>query len=229
MPGFDSGMLRALCADWFGPSLLEKHLLLAGQSSTMRDDPPSRKGGDPPVSHRGPIAKILAVILVVAVQWLFVPTAAGPKSATLAGTIYAFDGEQPVDGAILHAGDMRTGEIYSSAATNSDGIFVLSDLPPAAYELAVEKDGGLYLVGAPLQLAPGQKRDVQVAIHPETVPDVAPDPKTVSEEKENREMDWLDNPLFASLVVIGVSILFGALISTLDESDEGIASPFTTP
>ena len=177
------------------------------------------------MSHRGPIAKILAVLLVVAVQWLFVPTAAGQKSATLTGTIYALDGEQPVDGAILHAGDMRTGEIYSSTATNSDGSFVLSDLPPATYELAVEKDGGLYLVGAPLQLAPGQKRDVQLAIHPETVPD----PKTVSEEKENREMDWLDNPLFASLVVIGVSILFGALISTLDESDEGIASPFTTP
>jgi len=197
----------------------------------MRDDPPSRKGGDSPVSHRGPIAKILAVLLVVAVQWLFVPTAAGQKSATLTGTIYAFDGEQPVDGAILHAGDMRTGEIYSSAATNSDGSFVLSDLPPAAYELAVEKDGGLYLVGAPLQLAPGQQRDVQVAIHPDTVPvpDVAPDPETVSEEKENREMGWLDNPLFASLAVIGVSILLGALISTLDESDEGIASPFTTP
>lgn len=183
------------------------------------------------MSHRGPIAKILAVLLVVAVQWLSVPTAAGRESATLAGTIYAFDGEQPVDGAILHAGDMRTGEIYSSAATNSDGIFILSDLPPAAYELAVEKDGGLYLVDAPLQLAPGQKRDVQVAIHPDTVPvpDVAPDPETVSEEKENREMDWLDNPLFASLAVIGVSILLGALISTLDESDEGIASPFTTP
>lgn len=182
------------------------------------------------MSHRGPIAKILAVLLVVAVQWLFVPTAAGQKSATLTGTIYAFDGEQPVDGAILHAGDMRTGEIYSSTATNRDGIFVLSDLPPAAYELAVEKDGGLYLVGAPLQLAPGQKRDVQVAIHPETVPDAAPDPKTASEEKENRKMGWLDNPLFASLAVIGISVLFGALISSLDESDEGvIASPSTTP
>ena len=179
------------------------------------------------MNHRGPIAKILAVMVIVAVQLVFVPTTAGQEGATLAGTIYAFDGEQPVGGAILHAGDMRTGEIYSSAVTKSDGGFVLSGLPPAAYELAVEKDGGLYLVGAPLQLAAGQKQDVQVAIQPEAVPDAAPDPKTAKEDEEDRKMGFLENPLFASLTVIGVSVVFGALISELDTSDEGIASPFT--
>ena len=177
----------------------------------------------------GPIARILAAVLVVAVQLIFAPTTVGQESATLAGTIYALDGGQPVEGAILHAGDMRTGEIHSSTATNSDGDFVLSGLPPAAYELAVEKDGGLYPVGAPLQLTAGEKRDVQVAIHPEAEPEVAPDPKTAKEEEEDREMGFLDNPLFASLAVIGVSILFGLAISALDTSDESIASPFTTP
>jgi len=174
------------------------------------------------MNHRGPIAKILAVMLVVAVQLVFVPTTAGQESATLAGTVYGFDGRQPVDGAILHAGNLRTGEIYSSAATNSDGDFVLSGLPPAAYELAIEKDGGLYLVGAPLQLAAGQKRDVQMAIHPQT----APDPETAQEE-DDRKMGFWNNPLFASLAVIGFSLLLGWLISELDNEEEGIASPFT--
>lgn len=178
------------------------------------------------MSHRGPIVKILAVMLVVAVQLVFVPTTSAKKSATLAGTIYTSDRHQPVDGAILHAGDMRTGAIYSSAATNSDGDFVLSGLPPATYELAVEKDGGLYLVGVPLQLDAGQERDVQLAIQPEA----AEDPETPTDDDDDDDiLGFLDDPLFASLTVIGASILFGALISALDTSDEFIASPFTVP
>ena len=175
------------------------------------------------MNHRGPIAKILAVMLVVAVQLVFVPTTAGQEVATLSGTVLAFDGKQPVDGAILHVGDMRTGKIYSSVATNNAGDFVLSGLPPAAYELAVEMDGGLYLVGAPLQLTAGQERDVQVAIHPQTVAD----PATASEDEKNRKMGFWDNPLTASLAVIGLAVLFGVAISELDNTDEGIASPFT--
>ena len=78
------------------------------------------------------------------------------------------------------------------------------------------------MVGTPLQLEPGQKRDLQLAIQPEA----ADDPATAKEEDDDDEMGFLDNPLFASLTVIGVSILFGALISEIDTRDESIASPF---
>ena len=174
------------------------------------------------MNRRGPIARVLALLLVGAVSLVFVPRTAAQENATLAGTIVTFDDQQPVDGAILHAGDLRTGRIYSSAATDGDGGFVLSGLSPAVYELVVEKDDGLYLVGTPLELEEGQERDVQLAIQPE----VADDPKTAKEKEEDREMGFLNNPLFASLTVIGASILFGALISEIDSSDEGIASPF---
>ena len=94
------------------------------------------------MNRRGPVAQILAIILVVAVPLVFVPPTAGQEGATLAGTVYLQEGRQPVDGAVLHAGDLRTGEIYSSAATNDDGDFVLSGLPPAAYKLAESSKKG---------------------------------------------------------------------------------------
>ncbi len=175
------------------------------------------------MNRRGPIAEILAIILVVAVPLVFVPPTAGQEGATLAGTVYVLADEQPVDGAVLHAGNIRTGEIYSSAATNGDGGFVLSGLPPAAYKLAVETEDGLYVVGTSLRLEAGQERDVHLALQPEA----ADDPKTASEDDEEGALGFMNNPLYASLVVIGVSILFGALISELDDNDEIIASPFT--
>jgi len=177
------------------------------------------------MSHRGFSAKVLAIMLVVAVSWVFVPPIGARESATLAGNIYALDGRQPVDGAVLHAGDIRTGEIYSSAATDSEGGFVLPGLPPAAYNLAIETDGGLYLVGTSMQLKAGEQRGVQLALKPDE--GAADDPESASEEDDDDEMGFMNNPLFAALTVIGASILFGGLISALDDDDEGVASPFT--
>jgi len=177
------------------------------------------------MSHRGPGTKILAALLVVTIPLLFVPPIAAQEGATLAGNVYVLEDEQPVDGAILHAGDIRTGQIYSSAATDSEGGFVLPGLPPAAYNLAVETDGDLYLVGTSVQLEAGQERNVQLALRPDE--GAADDPKTANEEEKDDEMGFMNNPLFAALTVIGASILFGGLISALDDDDEGIASPFT--
>ena len=176
------------------------------------------------MSSRGPIERILVILLVIAVPLVFVPQTAGQERATLAGTVYALEEQQPVDGAILHAGDIRTGEIYSSTATNDDGGFVLSGLPPAAYKLAVETQGGLFVVGTSVQLAAGQARNVQLALQPK---EKADDPEKANKDEEDDEkMGFMDNPLFASLTVIGASILFGGLISELDDTDEGLASPF---
>ncbi len=177
------------------------------------------------MNRRGPLTRTLAALLVIAVPVVFVPPTAGLESATLAGTVHALDARQPVHGAVLHAGDIRSGEVYSSEPTSDDGAFVLSGLPPAAYKLAVETQDGLYLVETSVQLEAGQERDVQLAIQP----DVADDPATAQEKEKKDDMGFMNNPLFASLTVIGASILFGALISELDDTDEGIASPFTLP
>jgi len=171
------------------------------------------------MTHRGPVAKLFAVLLAVAVPLVFVPTTSAQSAAGLTGTIFAADGERPLDGAILHAGDMSSGDIYSSGRTGSNGEFALTDLPAADYELAIESGGGLYVVGTPVQVAPGQVQNMQLAIYPET----APDPEAATRTKKSM---W-DRPLIATLLVIGGAVAFGALISGLDDDNEPIGSPQT--
>lgn len=175
------------------------------------------------MSHHGPIARFLAVVLVAIVPLALTPAAAADDAASLAGTIFALEDKQPVDGAVLHAGNVRTGEIYSSPVTGKDGAFTLSGLPAAAYDLAVETDEGLYLVGTKLPLDAGQKRDVHFGLSPAMA--AADDPKT-AHEKKNDDMGLMDNPLFATLTVIGSSLLFGYFISELDDTDQLLISPF---
>ena len=172
------------------------------------------------MKQRGPIPKTFALTLAFALSTLCIPTVSAQESATLSGTILNGGGEAPLTGALVHAGDLRTGEVYSSTLTDADGGFTLSDLPAAAYELAVERDGGLFLVGSPVQLAPGETRAVSVAINAQA----APDPATAT-GRGNRGF-W-DKPLFATLAVVGGAFLIGALISSADDDDEGLASPFT--
>ncbi len=101
-------------------------------------------------------------------------------------------------------------------------------MPPSAYELAIEKGNGLYVVGTPVELQPGQRREIQLGLDPD--PDdeggVAEDPETAAENDDD-EMGFLDNPLFSSLTVITAAILFGFLVSEIDTKDEGIPSPFS--
>jgi len=170
------------------------------------------------MKNRGPIAKAVAILLVVAVPSVVIPVTSARENARLSGTIYSVGGEAPLADVVLHAGDMRTGTIYSSERTGADGGFALADLPPAAYELAVEKDGGLYVIDAPVRLDGGQDRNLQVALNAE----VAPDPETATRKKRSA---W-DRPLIATLLVIGGAIVVGALVSSLDdEKDEVLASP----
>ena len=174
------------------------------------------------MNHRGPLSRLVAVTLIVAVAFVFVPSAAAQDRAALAGlsgTVMSNDGSLPLAGAMVHAGDLRTGEIVSSAATAADGSFSLGSLPAAVYEIAVQRDGGLYLAGAPVPLDRGQQRFVQVAINPQAAPDPA------SASAQPKKGIW-NNPLTAALLIIGGAVVVGALVSAADNDNEGVASPF---
>ncbi len=173
------------------------------------------------MSPHGPFRKVLAGLLVVVTPLALAPAAAAGAGASLEGTIFVLEDKTPVEGAVLHAGNVRTGELYSSPVSDSDGAFSLGDLPPAAYQLAVETDEGLYLVGTTVPLEPGQARDIHLGLRPDASAD---DPETAAEDDD--EMGIMNNPLFATLVVVGSSILFGYFISELDDTDRLIVSPF---
>lgn len=176
------------------------------------------------MKNHGPIAKSFAIVLAVAVVLSVGPQASAADNSTLEGTIFTADGEAVVDGAILHAGNPRTGDIYSSAKTGSDGEFVIADLPPAVYELAIERDGGLYIARSSVQLSPGEQRKVNLALSDDKDDDggLALDPATANKVKTGI---W-DKPFFATLLVVGAAFAVGALISAADDDSQGLPSPF---
>jgi hypothetical protein len=164
--------------------------------------------------------RVLALVLVVSLQALFIPASAGGDTASLAGMVISSETDAPLTGVRLHAGDPKTGRVFTTRPTPVDGSFNLEELPAASYRLAVEVEGGLYVVDSPLKLSPGQAQSVTVAINPQS----APSPEQEQEKKKKKGAGFWENPVTASAVVIGVATVVGLLIKEGTDDDED-ASP----
>jgi hypothetical protein len=167
--------------------------------------------------------KFIATIVIVSLQALMIPAIAANPASSVNGSIISADSDAPLAGAKLHLGDPMTGEVYTSEPADQDGNFEMTDVPPSTYEVAVESNGGLYLVQSPLQLAPGQSQPVNVAINPQ----MADDPET--EEKKKKKQGgtgvW-NNPATAALIVVGAAVVLGLLINAAtDDDDDQSSSP----
>ncbi|MBZ5639650.1 MAG: carboxypeptidase-like regulatory domain-containing protein [Acidobacteriia bacterium] len=154
------------------------------------------------------VTRWIAAALVVALQLALAPAFAGGAPATLAGTVVAAASRAPVAGARVHVGDKRTGRIVISEATGADGAFAVGGLAPAAYDLAVESAGGLYVVSSPLPLAPGERRSVQLAV---SSPPAQGGEKSKPPQKRSLSKVW-NNPLAATLIVVGAAVIIGVIV-----------------
>jgi hypothetical protein len=162
---------------------------------------------------------LLASVLVLTVQALWIPAPAGDQTVSLAGMVVSSETEAPLVGARLHVGDPTSGHVFTTQPTTEDGSFRLEKLPAASYRLAVEIEGGLYVVEAPVKLAPGEARSVTVAINPQS----APSPGEQQEKKKKKGAGFWNNPVTASLVIIGSATVLGLLIN--EGTDDPVASP----
>lgn len=147
----------------------------------------------PPVRMRA-VAWFLMSSLVLAAT----PALSDEVPAGVSGEIVAIDGESPLAGSRVHLAEPRSGRTFASEPTGTDGSFGVADVPPGTYQVAIESDGRLYLVDGPLALAPGETRNVQLALQSKS----APAPAGV----------WQD-PLYAGLIVAGSAIVLGILIN----------------
>ena len=158
---------------------------------------------------RGISSKIAATATMVALQLISIPSLAQP-GAVLDGTVVRADLATPVAGAKIHLADVRTGAFVESAPTAKDGSFHLDSLPGSEYSLAVEVDGGLYVVPAPLTLNDGETRRVHLAINPNA--QLAPG-------ATGSGLSFRNNPLTATLLLLGGLIILGFAIDELTDSD----------
>ena len=174
--------------------------------------------GGSAVRRRSWSGRLWAITLAgaLAAPWQALPAVEPP--AALDGVIRSVD-RAPIEHARLLALDLASGAVHRSAPTNAEGQFALADLTPGTYELAVETDRGLYLVASSIELVPGVKRSVQVAL-------AAPESESASaaEAAPHPVAGVWNNPFTAGLIVLGFAIVVGVLVKNATE-DEPAASP----
>lgn len=165
------------------------------------------------------LGRIVAIALVPALQWGTIPAAVGSSTGTIAGHVLSADSRTPLAGVQVHVGDPRTGEMRTSSPTASDGSFMVAGLLPSSYEIAVQSTKGVYLAEGAVRLDPGQTRHVQVAVSQQ----VAPSP--TEQHNGRRGGGWWNNPLAATLIVLGSAVLIGVAVDQLsNDSNDAAAS-----
>jgi hypothetical protein len=167
--------------------------------------------------QRSVTARLLAAVVVAALPAPSLPAVPEPGSAELGGVILTAE-QTHLAGARLLAADPAQGKVYRSEPTAPNGSFALSGLEPGTYDLAVEVDGGLYLVEDPLYLVAGVKRTVRIAVGAEPPPEPGvPSPRDATTEQAPSL--W-NNPVSAGAIVLGIAIVVGVLVANATEDDE---------
>ena len=98
--------------------------------------------------------KLVASVVIALLQALMIPVMTSQPGAAVKGSILSVDDEAPIVGAKLHLGDPKGSEIYTSEPAGPNGGSEIENVPASTDEMAVEANGGLYLVQTPLKLAP---------------------------------------------------------------------------
>lgn len=152
------------------------------------------------------LAGCLSVTLTLSLLGLPQALAAG---GSLDGSIVRSADRTPMVGARLHIANPRSGEIFSSSPADPAGSFSVAEIPADRYALAVEHEGGLYVVQTPLQVSDGSKQTLNLAVTA-----LADE----SQQTTQAEASPWNNPLTATLIALGIAVALGV---ALDEDNDG--------
>jgi hypothetical protein len=173
--------------------------------------------------RHGFLARLLATTLAAALLVVFSPLPVlAQGQAKLHGTVAAPDGT-PIQGARVHAMHPGSETVLTSAATTSDGRFVLEGLPQGTHQLAVELADGIYSVASPVELSAGEWRQLNLLVATDAAPATRAD---AAPQAPGLAAVW-SSPLMATLVVVGAAVGVGAILdSATSNDDDEEASPF---
>jgi hypothetical protein len=170
--------------------------------------------------------RILAASLVLLFPVTTSPVLAGASTASLSGQLFSVVSSEPLVGAKLHLQDPATGRSYVSSPTEADGRVDVAQLPPSSYRIAVESNGGLYVVDAPVKLDAGEARSVRLSVREAGGRGRAGRAESGSTPSDPGNTSFWSNPLTATLVVVGAAILVGVIVDeATSDDDETPASP----
>jgi hypothetical protein len=164
------------------------------------------------------LRRLIASALILALTAVTAPAFAASTPATLTGTVYANDVVTPLAGATVVVTDAN-GVKTASQPTRADGAFTVAAVTPGRAALALETTDGTFAVATPVTLAPGENRDVRLAL------------KANGEPKEKKKKSggaaWTGGEI-ASMTVVLVGAAAAAWLN-IDNMDNNEASPYTPP
>ncbi len=172
------------------------------------------------MNDRRRFIKGTAIALVVALAAGALSARAGADGA-LAGHVLLSSPPAPLEGARVLLSNARTGTAYASPATASDGSFAVTGIEPGTYRLAVQSGAGVYTVASTVAVPAGPARNVELALK-------EGEPATTTTQDagtKHRKGSWWDNPLTASLVVVGAAVVLGLIVDQSSSSTTTPASP----
>lgn len=166
--------------------------------------------------------RFLALLVVVALATPL--SASGPGVGTLAGQVVV-SGE-PAQPTAVWLSSPANPDHPLRTPVGPDGSFRLDSVPAGSVELAVETAKGLYVVDTPLTLAPGKTQNVKLALkgRDDTTP-TGDKGGTADKNKKKKGTSIWNNPLTATLIVVGGAIVVGLIVDQVSNNDENPASP----
>jgi hypothetical protein len=162
--------------------------------------------------------RVVAIGLLLVLPFNTGTLRAAASPATLVGRVVSAETQKPLEGALVHVADPATGTLRTSSPTLQDGTFTVAQLAPARYEVAVQSGGGLYPVPGAVSLSAGESRRVKVALRQEE-----PTPKEGGESEKAGLSVW-NNPLTATLIVVGSALVVGLVVDSMSNDEEQPAS-----
>jgi hypothetical protein len=168
---------------------------------------------------------LIASTLIVALVAATAPVFAAPATASLTGTVYGTDVATPLPGATVVVTDVN-GLKTSSQPTGTDGVFTIAAVTPGRTELSLETTQGTFAVATPVILAPGQTKDVQLALKAST----GKADNETNKKKKGGGAYWTGGEITAlTVVLVGAAAATWLAIDRANEDVAPPASPYTPP
>ncbi len=156
----------------------------------------------------------LAPLLVLASSFAVHLGALAGGTGVLTGRVLPSPGGRPI------AKTVWVGAMPGAVA--ADGSFRVDRIPGVPVELAIETSEGLYVVAAPVTIAPGTTRRVQLAFGGRQ--DTSAPAPSEKEKKKKPGGIWA-KPVHATLIIVGSAIVVGVAVDHFTHTAGVPASP----
>jgi len=187
------------------------------------------------MSKASSIARTVSITVILSFLLLAVSPAFPQmqQGSSISGRILLADKKAPVAGAIVKAAEIESKKIFESGPTAPNGSYEIAGLSKGNYDVAVQIGNGLYVVNKILNVQENEsyalsltlQEDPKAQEEQKNEEKPAETPPATTEEQKDSKIGFWNNPLTATLTLVGIAIVTGYAIDEVTK-EEKRPSPF---